>query len=228
MLSSRSIQPLVQCTHRQLPPALRLRTSRVLTPNLRATAEQRAKVRGAAVLSLGVRQADIVGGEGLENAEGNEEVVDGISDDGNRAVDGIGEEVGTTDHSLAGSARSRGREQVHGKGLRGVALEAGGLVAAEVGIGLLVEAEVGPGREETEPGEDRGYVGAEDRAREGVKEEENGREVLDANFDDAFEDGDGIFRNELFESDQKTGLEGDAAADGGEARGGQYGISRWI
>lgn len=88
---------------------------------------------------------------------------------------------------------------------------------AQVGKRALVEAQIGPGGKETEPGENGGDVGAKEWAGEGVGQKEQGGEVLDTDLDEALEQSYGVFWDQLLEGDEEAGLQRDAATDGGEA-----------
>lgn len=85
-----------------------------------------------------------------------------------------------------------------------------------------VEAQVDPGGHEAKVSQEHGGLGAKNDTRDGVGGEEYGREVLDAHTDEAFCDGNGVFRNELLEGDEEAGLDGDAARNGGAAVLDQY------
>lgn len=65
--------------------------------------------------------------------------------------------------------------------------------------------------------QEHGGLGANHDAGDGVGEEEDGGEVLDAHANEALCDGDGVFGHELLECDEEAGLDGDAARDCGVA-----------
>lgn len=84
-------------------------------------------------------------------------------------------------------------------------------------LALAVEAQVNPAGEEAEQGEEEGGVGAEQGAGEDVGEDEDGRKMLDAHFEGAAEERDGVFGHQLLERDEEGGFEGDEAVDWGGA-----------
>lgn len=124
-----------------------------------------------------------------------------VRDKGNRGLHHVGEEAGK------------------GKGLAGIALDtqAVGRSSGQVGL-LLIEPQVRPTGQETQPGQDGGGIRSEDDAAEGVEEQEQSREMLDAHFDQALENRDGVFWHELLECDEEGGLDGNTTADLGQTR----------
>lgn len=102
-----------------------------------------------------------------------------------------------------------------GKCVAGIALDDGSL--ARVGGGQArgdaVESQVYPGGQEAEPRQEKGSVGAEQRAGQGVEQDKQGGEVLDADAKGAFEQGDGMLGDQLLEGDEKGSFEGQGAVN---------------
>ena len=153
-------------------------------------------------------------GERRAYSQRHQEAINHIRRDGNRSLNRVREKVG------------------EGERLGGVAGKLGRFGGAEVGVRGLEEAEVNPGGEEAEEGEEHGDGRVEEGPGDEVDEKEEGGEVLrgglvmvcDAGFigvgthlypdlDDAFEERDGVFRDKLLERHKVSCLECYSAAD---------------
>lgn len=135
------MQFLIQRPERQCPAPLRLgpRAARCRVAVAVAVVAPGGAARGR---DLGLR-------ERRAQAQGHEDVEDLVAQGGHQGLRGRGEELG------------------EGEGLGGVAAEGvWGLRGVEVGEDGLVEAEVGPARDEAEDGEEEGGGGEEWRQAE--------------------------------------------------------------
>lgn len=110
-----------------------------------------------------------------------------------------------------------GKQTGKSKSFTGVALDTLTVGGSPGEIRLpLIKPQISPAGEKAEPGQDGGSVGANYKSTEGVEEKKQGGEVLDAHFDQALEDSDRMFRNELLEGDEEGTLDGDTTADLGK------------
>lgn len=108
------------------------------------------------------------------------------------------------------AVRDFGEEVSKGKSVACVALDCCGLTSCRCVEGRTdaVEAQVRPGDEEAERCQKRGSLSAEDGGGDGIHEEKDSREVLDAHTNESPRDGDGVFWDELLERDEEGDLEG--------------------
>ena len=176
--SPRSLQSLIQRLERQSPPPLRLLSLPAPSTTARGRRTRQPFAPGTGLL---VAALDLVFGERGTEFQCYESVEDGVCGRGDGRVDDVRPEVGEGEGFGGVAAEDDGAGGGRGRG-RG---------AGEVWLGL-VEAEVGPAGEEAEPREEGGGGGGEKEAGEGVCGEEDGGEVLDADLDEAPEDGDGV------------------------------------
>lgn len=146
-----------------------------------------------------VTRGDIIIGEWSENLDCYQQSVDLVGDKADRGLHYVGEETG------------------EGEGLAGVALdtETGGRHAGEIRL-AFIESQVRPAGEEAEPSQNKSGVGSDDETTQGVEEKEQSREMLNTHPNHALKDCDGVFRDELLESDEEGALNGDATADLGQ------------
>lgn len=101
--------------------------------------------------------------------------------------------------------------------LAGIALDAesGSRSTGQVRL-ALEEPKIRPTGHETQPRENGGGVRPKKHTADRVEEQEEGREMLDAHFDQALEEGNGMFGDKLFEGNQEGGLDGDPTTYLGE------------
>lgn len=194
------LQSLIQSLKSQGPPTFCL-FALARGPRCSALIAQETWQAGfASCQHLLVTRCDIVVREWPDNLDCHQKCVDLVGDKGDRGLHHIREKAG------------------EGEGLTGVALdtESGRRRTGEVRL-PLVESQVCPAGQEAEPCQDGSGVGSDDEATQGVEKQEQSREMLDAHPDHALEDCDSMFRNELLESDKEGALNGDTAADLGQA-----------
>lgn len=142
---------------------------------------------------------DFCGGEGRAQAHRDEHVEDLIGHDRNEWF-----------HRPREKLRKRKR-------LGGVAAKrVGRLRRVEVRKDGLVEAQVGPARQEAEDGEEEGGKGEERRQCEDEHQAEvEEREARDTQGEDSAEESDGVGGDKLAEGDKEADLERDGAGDRG-------------
>lgn len=195
----RSMQPLVQCLQSQGPSALCFGACLACLSASTVGVHDAGQPTFYSCAGLLISRVNVLGGEGSADFQRHQGVVDLIGDGADRSVQGLWEEVG------------------EGKSVGGIAFDDGAVAGGSRGQrgADAVEAEVDPSSQEAEPGEEHGGLGAQDKAGQGVCEEENGGEMLDAHADDALCDCNSVLGNELLEGDKEGSLNGNAAGDGG-------------
>lgn len=186
------MQFLIQRPERQRPPSLGLgpRAARCRVAVAIRVVPPRVT---ASCRNLGLR-------ERRAQAQCHEDVEDLVAQGGHQGLRGRGEELG------------------EGEGLGGITAErVGRLGRVEIGEDGLVEAQVGPAREEAEDGEEEGGEGEEGRQAENQDQAEvDEGEAWYAQGEDSPEEGDGVGGDELAEGDEEADLKRDGAGDGGQ------------
>ena len=188
------MQSLIQRLERKRPPPLGLGPV-VPTATMSTTSKAALPTMG------GRRVVNIRLTERRAHLHRNKNIKHAIRHPRDERPDGPGEELGER-KSLAGVAAERGRL-------------VGGVEVREDG---LVEAQVGPARQEAVDGQEEGHGRQHGRHdQQGDEADVEERETRDAHREDAPEEGDGVGGHELAEGDEEGDLEGDRAGDGCEA-----------
>ncbi|KAI7968829.1 hypothetical protein EIK77_002825 [Talaromyces pinophilus] len=140
--------------------------------------------------------SDIFGGEWGDDFDGNKERIYLISNESN------------------GRLNSVGKEGCERKSLACVTLEAktGGRSARKIGL-IFEEAKICPASQEAKPSEYSSSVGAKNDTADGIKQQENSREMLDPHFDDSLQNRDSMLGDKLFECDEERSLKCNTATN---------------